>query len=269
MPRRKGHRFQCFCFWRLPSLQRLLNQVLYCRLGFPYFYVIARAGQRQVLERFYHCAGGNGWHRRDNWLSTLVNVSVSECGWYGVLCNGDDVLGLALDANGLSGPASCLGLLCGLPSLGNIEMASNFLRSALPDLSNCTRLRRIHLYENDLSGGIEALSLIPSLKYVYLDRNFLRGTLPDFALPLLEDLSLEENALFGTIPTFANSPMLTSLFLASNSFTVHLLPLHVPSLMVRVRRVRCRPFGHRCCSFCRSILTSCMAPSLRYRTFQH
>ena len=89
---------------------------------------------------FYRATGGPSWDHRHGW-ATKKNV----CRWYGVICSGGHVAGVALVGNGLTGavPASRR-KLSGLTVL-------NLSDNRLTSIPSVTRLKKLWLL--DLSGN--------------------------------------------------------------------------------------------------------------------
>ena len=108
------------------------------------------ATDRQVLEAFYHAAGGPNWEQNDNWLSE------EPLGlWHGVSTNIDGrVTELRLQRNGMSG-------------------------SIPPELGDLAYLRLLMLHTNQLTGSVPPeLGNLTALFYFTLEENQLTGCIP-------------------------------------------------------------------------------------------
>ena len=113
--------------------------------------------ERLALTDLHDVTGGPSWANRATW-----GTDAPPGDWHGVSTEDGRVVGLALSANGLSGP---------LP----------------PEIANLTELRVVDLAENDLSGAVPgSIAGLHELAELRLGRNpGLEGALP-FALRGLE-----------------------------------------------------------------------------------
>ena len=127
--------------------------------------------------------------------------------WDGVIREGDPlrVTKLVLRDRNLDGtiPAA----LGKLSSLVVLNLHSNMLSGAIPDLSSLTSLEELYMANNELSGGIpESLGSMASVRQLWLWGNQLSGTIPDLSgMTGLETLKLASNMLDGGVPA---GPML-------------------------------------------------------------
>ena len=93
------------------------------------------------------------------------------------------------------------------------------LSGTMVDL-NLTKLEKLNLYGNDLSGFIPDFSGLTNLEVLDLGSNDLYGTIPNFSgLTNLKELDVFNNQLAGAIPNFSNLPNLEELYLNSNQFS--------------------------------------------------
>ena len=127
--------------------------------------------------------------------------------WDGVIREGDPlrVTKLVLRDRDLDGtiPAE----LGKLSSLVVLNLHSNMLSGAIPDLRSLIGLEELYLANNELSGGIpESLGNMASVRELWLWGNQLQGTIPDLSgMTGLETLKLADNMLDGGVPA---GPML-------------------------------------------------------------
>lgn len=178
------------------------------------------AVERQALEELFNSTNGAGWNAKANWLNGTSSADMAT--WHGVMVQGGDVIGLALNGNGLSGelPAS-LGNLVGLQY---VYLHDNALSGSIPaSLGNATSLYHLYLSNNNLTGAIPSeLGGLPYLTDLGLNGNTLNGGIPTSlgGLASLRYLFLNGNNLSGAIPSsLGNISALRQLFMGSNPLT--------------------------------------------------
>ena len=151
-------------------------------------------------------------------------------------------------------------------SLGNLSHLTvlyadhNRLSSSIPpSFSGLVALRSLFLFENDLTGTVDAIAFMSNLRQVRLGVNSLSGTVPSGigALADLEELYAEANLLGGTIPeTLGGLGELERLHLEGN-----LLVGSVPASICGLRSKRLETLvvdcgteiscdEDSCCTFC-------------------
>lgn len=145
-----------------------------------------------------------GLRKAVNGRTLLWNVSQqSPCGWAGVMCEKNRVVGLRLPGYSLTGeiPAGIIGNLTGLRVL---SLRMNALEGPLPpDLGSCVDLRNVYLYGNAFSGGIPAsLFSLTNLVRLNMAANNLSGEISTSfnKLTRLRTLYLQENRFSGSVP---------------------------------------------------------------------
>ncbi len=209
------------------------------------------AEERAALIALYNSTNGDGWYSKNGWKTPPLHTDRfampgTEGSWFGVTLSGDNVNGLNLSYNGLSGSIpSQLDNLCQLMSLnllnnklsGNIpsqlgnlsqleylELGENQLSGSIPaQLGNLSKLGWLSMVSNQLSGSIPAqLGNLSNLVYISLDYNQLNGGIPSQLgnLNNLETLRLDNNQLSGSIPAqFGNISNLRYLCLKKNQLS--------------------------------------------------
>ncbi|KAL6843070.1 hypothetical protein ACP4OV_027144 [Aristida adscensionis] len=101
--------------------------------------------------------------------------------WTGVTCDEGPrirVISLNFSSMGLTGSLSSD--IAKLTALVNISFANNSLSGPIPNLSNLSRLQRLHLQDNNLTGTVPpTLGTITVLSELFLQNNELSGAVPE------------------------------------------------------------------------------------------
>jgi len=190
----------------------------------------------------------------DNWTNTVNgdrawDQSCDPCdgSWFGIECqngrvtcidlDGDpnctlDVIGNNLDGTIpdiileeleiliLSGNKRIVGELPQFDSLENVQVLrcdNCSLSSSLPNF-NLPSLRVLSISNNNLSGQLPEMNLLPNVEFIRLNENAFEGTIPEFVSnPLLNRIRLQDNNLSGCYPSticnisdisYINNPLL-------------------------------------------------------------
>ncbi len=153
-----------------------------------------KAAEQAALIALYQATDGPNWPRNHNWLT---NQPLST--WDGVTTDANGhVIGLNLGSNRMQGAIPDLSALTNLTSL---NLAINQLSGPIPDLGALTNLTNLNLELNQLSGPIPDLSALTNLTRLDLDSNQLSGPIPNLsAISNLRELYLCCNQLNGSIP---------------------------------------------------------------------
>ncbi|WOL12586.1 leucine-rich repeat receptor-like protein FASCIATED EAR2 [Canna indica] len=151
------------------------------------------------------------------------DFTADPCGFPGVFCAGDRVVGLAL-GDPRAGSAGLEGRLDAafgrLSALAELSLVPGRVAGPIPDaLAQCPDLRFVALSKNMLSGAVPAgLGALPRLRTLDLSYNQLSGPIPPAlaAAPALSNLILCHNQLSGSLPSFPDSAQLLRLDLKHN-----------------------------------------------------
>ncbi|XP_016201568.1 LRR receptor-like serine/threonine-protein kinase HSL2 [Arachis ipaensis] len=169
-----------------------------------------------------------------NW--SLDTHSTSPCNWTGITCDArnQSVLSIDLSETGVSG--SFPSGFCRIQTLQTLNLASNFLGSAISSesLSLCSHLRLLNLSDNLFVGPLPEFSPeFSQLTELDLSKNNFTGEIPaSFGrFRNLNVLVLSGNLLNGTIPPFlGNLSALVHLELAYNPLKPGSLPSQIGNL---------------------------------------
>ena len=181
--------------------------------------------QKTILMELYDNLNGTDWRDQTNWGSDK-----SICTWYGVNCtdDGNGVVGLHLQNNGLDANGDVTSLFFELPYLETLDIKGNrvpldFTKIppnnrikilqlsatgllSLFGISRATDLRRLHVVDNTMTGTIpDELFRLTQLRSLYLSFNQFSGTLSSDLgkLSNLQEFYMFGNSITGTIPQAA------------------------------------------------------------------
>lgn len=168
-------------------------------------YSIDRQWQRFHLVAFYYFAGGDQWHRKDDWLS----YDTQECDWFSqhyndsivqydsyAPCDGEShLIKLSLNSNNLQGPSPDFRNL--FPFLQTLDVGNNLMHGPPPDAFVST-LEVYVIANNRFEGQFLGNNRFDStnLRVVQMQNNQLYGHNygPNFALlSNLERMDLSNN----------------------------------------------------------------------------
>jgi Leucine-rich repeat (LRR) protein len=148
--------------------------------------------ERAALTRLYQATNGPQWTVQTNWLDAF-----DVCLWYGVRCSGNNVIGVDLEGNKLSGavPAE----LVKLPSLQELNLGQNLITLDFKEMKS-DKLRRLALHSTLLQ-EMDGLKNFPNLEILHLQHNNIASELPKdvFDLSKLIALHLQDNHIWGTL----------------------------------------------------------------------
>ena len=106
----------------------------------------------------YNATNGDGWTNNSGWKTPPLAADGfaypgTECSWFGVVCDIDQVNELNLDNNNLSG--SIPAALGDLGSLRALSLSANLLTGSIPaELGSLSSLQGLYLNGNQLEGSI-------------------------------------------------------------------------------------------------------------------
>jgi hypothetical protein len=135
----------------------------------------------------YFATNGNGWIRKDNWLS----YEVSECDWYSqssfsrdskyyeaAVCDSSNatVINLSLASNNLTGSLP-MWYTAFIPELRILDLANNHIGGANPTWTTSPVLEIVILSNNPLEGALRlnAGGFFDKVKVAKVDNTLIRG----------------------------------------------------------------------------------------------
>jgi hypothetical protein len=133
--------------------------------------------ERQALIDFYNATDGDNWTNNTNW-DTDINSTSDVSDWFGISTE----------------------IIVGQKYIRAISLSDNNLVGTLPDFKDLTKLLRLEIADNTISGEIDIAKLPTTLQVLQLSINQLTGGFPNLAS--LNDLlvvQLYNNKLTGVI----------------------------------------------------------------------
>ncbi|CAI9279515.1 unnamed protein product [Lactuca saligna] len=181
--------------------------------------VAKEIGKRDWDFRLNPCDGNPNWATpARSAMPQYNNTLVCDCSYPGNVCHVVATYLKGQDLDGVLPPS-----LAKLPYVKKVEFSRNYLSGSIPSEWASTKLERMDLLVNRLSGRIPLfLGNITSLVYLSLENNMFSGTVPAELGKLvnLQTLVLSANNLSGELPLELNGlTNLTELKLSSNNFT--------------------------------------------------
>ena len=171
--------------------------------------------ERAVLDALYTQTNGAGWTVSTGW----EGAADTECAWVGITCDagGNHVTGINLFSDHLVG---ALPDLSGLSQLQTVEVDANALTGSLPALAALTQLETFSASGNGLTGSLPALTGLAHLQYFDVAGNQFSGPIPALAgLSNLISFSADGNRLTGSIPPLTGLSNLVFLRVGGNLLT--------------------------------------------------
>ncbi len=206
--------------------------------------------ERAALIAFYKSTNGDNWRYNEGWKTPPLHTDGfampgTEDSWYGVTIPWDNVIGISLCRNNLSGnippelgnlshvgyfwlsnnqlSGSIPSQLGKLSNLGELSLGHNQLNGSIPsELGNLSSCGRLELDHNQLNGSIPSeLGNLSNLWTLRLDHNQLRGSIPPELgnLSNLSYLYLDSNQLRGSIPSQLGNLNVGALYLGYNQLS--------------------------------------------------
>ncbi|XP_078172210.1 LRR receptor kinase SERK2-like isoform X2 [Carex rostrata] len=138
-----------------------------------------------------------------NQLSNWGANQVSACQFYGVSCQGNNVVSVQLPSLGCNGTLSPR--IGELKYLQELSLQDNYIHGSIPpQFGNLSNLTSLNLKDNRLTGEIpDKLGDLLKLQILDLSQNNLSGSIPNSFSDLssLTDINLASNNLTGEVPT--------------------------------------------------------------------
>lgn len=181
--------------------------------------------ERSALITLYNATGGSHWRKRDNWLTKL-----DVCTWFGVRCERDQVVGLALADNNLTG--SFPSIVLELPFLEELTLSGNNIAFTFDLIAVAKTLKQLHL-NNTLTKSLRGIGSAKNLTILNLSGNQFEQSIPTelYQLRLLRELDISLSSFQGTLsPEIANLDALEILKCRGN-FISGSIPYQIGSLL--------------------------------------
>ena len=186
------------------------------------------ASERAALIALYNSTNGDSWINRTGWKTPPLAgdgfaASGTEDTWYGVAVRGENVYGLEMSPNNLTG--SIPAKISQLSKLTWMWFRFNHLSGNIPpEIANLQYLESLDIGDNEFTGEIPSfIGNIKSLHSLGLSGNQFSGSIPSelWNLKELKDLNVCFNyKLTGSIPPeIGNLTNLESLALNFNNFS--------------------------------------------------
>ena len=191
--------------------------------------------ERDALIAIYNNTNGDNWIDNSNWRKpgdpTQFNDPGTEHTWIGVTCTPDHthVIKINLASNSLYGAIPDLSALTQLTKL-NLE--DNQLIGTLPaTLNNLANLQVLDVGTNSISSPLPDISSLSSLTHFDLSSNLFNENIPNWisSLTTLNTLDLSLNQFTGTIPDLSSLVQLTDLNVYANQLSGS-IPIWINSL---------------------------------------
>jgi len=150
-----------------------------------------------ALQKLYHATDGGSWIS-DPFLDRWYH-NKKHCTWYGVECVKGTVSNITLDKNNLVGEIPSEIFL--LPGLRFLQLEHNHINGSFPDIEpnlKESKLERINLNGNHLTGIIPSLTFFTELQVLFLSKNSLDGPIPEFPANISR-VDLSQNSITGTL----------------------------------------------------------------------
>ncbi|UAM99617.1 leucine-rich repeat domain-containing protein [Polaribacter litorisediminis] len=180
--------------------------------------------ERQALIDFYNATNGDNWTNNTNW-NTDPNSTSDVSTWFGVTTYNVDgqkhVARLFLNSNNLVG---------GLPDFKNLtkllrlEIANNSISGEIDVNKLPSTLQVLQLSTNDISGNIPDLTSFSDLLHIQLTRNKFVGNVSESLFPLsTQTISIGYNNISGTLD-FSSFPDMRTIITSESNISFLKLP---------------------------------------------
>lgn len=168
--------------------------------------------ERNALISIYNQTNGSQW-------SQTWDLSRDPYYWYGVKISNGLVTELKLNGNLLEGnfPTSILSLT----RLKKLDISSNRLTGEIPNLSSLSSLTYLNLSNNNFTGDVQnSYSSLPNLQEIYVGNNNCSISSTDFSnFPNLKILDISKLNLTEIPSSLTSLQSLSSLNVSNNSIT--------------------------------------------------
>ncbi|PIN04353.1 Serine/threonine protein kinase [Handroanthus impetiginosus] len=158
----------------------------------------------------------------DSWNDESIDFNGCPSSWNGIMCNGGNVAAVVLDNLGLSADVD-LSVFSNLTRLVKLSLSNNSISGKLDNLDDFKSLEYLNISDNLFSSPLPSdISKLVSLKNLSLAGNNFSGSIPDTISELasLHSLDMSRNSLSGPLPSsLTRLGGLVYLNLSLNNFT--------------------------------------------------
>jgi len=167
-----------------------------------------------LLKTLYTSTSGSDWKNEESWMT-----DPDVCNWYGVTCEGQDVVKIDMKDNGLSGTPSPE--LYKLSKLRELDLEKNDIDFNFQGIENAINLETLYLSQTQVT-SLDGIGSAQKLKTLHLTNNYLAGEIPEevYDLTNLEQLFMNYNQFSGRLsPKVGQLSNLEALYLTANQLT--------------------------------------------------
>jgi len=185
---------------------------------------------RFALATFYFATNGDKWTKCGRQSTNCVQsqewlTAENECDWYGIQCNGSQIIGIHILANNRE---RHIGIIGTLPF--ELSFLSNLTTFIIPSKAHLKPNVEFPDWGKGISGPFPDWSKLSTLKFLYMNNHQLEGPFPTYLLEKnseLDTIEFKNNSFQGQLfqdLSAVKSTALQSIRVNGNNFTGPILP---------------------------------------------